>query len=596
MLSSYLQDMNLILTVLVLVATIGLFMSGKLRADLIAICTLIALVVLGLISPDQSLTGFANQATITIGAMFVVSMGLVRTGMVQWVAYHIDRSAGKGELRLLLVLCTLTAVLSAFLVNTATVAIFIPVVIALSRTRKIPASRILIPLSFASQFGGVCTIIGSSTNLLVNGIGISRGLRPFGFFEFAALGLVMVAVGIVYLLVTSRWLLPKRKGEINQVDKYRLADYTAELQVLGNSPLIGKTWKENKISRETKVDLSNLMREGEPVARSKTTKIRPGDLLILNGHIEQIIDVENSYGLEMIKNARFIDQEHPYEIQLVEVLIPPNSNLIGRTLQDSNFFRRYKHPILAIQRRGKTLKDRLADIKLTDGDTLLLQGHKDDVLALMNSANVIVTNDLSGFQFRKDKAITAILVMLIIIALSVFNIIPIMVAAIIGAAGMVLTRCITIEEAYNAIDWKIIFLLGGIIPLGVAIEQNGVLSFLSDNILQTLLGYGPIVLLAVTYVVVAVLTEGISNNAAAAIMAPLVIGLASSMNVDPRPFLVAVTFAASTSFATPIGYQTNTMVYSPGGYRFTDFSRIGIPLIIIFWILATLLIPLIWPF
>ncbi|MFC1865023.1 SLC13 family permease [Chloroflexota bacterium] len=591
-----LEHMNLILTVVVLVAAISLFISGKLRADLIAICTLIALAVLGLITPEQSLTGFANQATITIGAMFVVSMGLVRTGMVQWVAYHVDRLAGKGELRLIVVLCTLTAILSAFLVNTATVAIFIPVVIALSRSRKISASRILIPLSFASQFGGVCTIIGSSTNMLVNGIGISRGLRPFGFFEFAALGLVMVVVGIIYLLLTSRWLLPKRKGEVNQVDKYRLADYTAELQVLGNSPLIGKPWKESKISRETKVDLSNLMREGKPVVRPQITKIRPGDLLILRGHIEQIIDVENNYGLEMIKNARFIDQEHPHEIQLVEVLIPPNSNLIGKTLQDADFFRRYKHPIFAIQRRGKTLKERLADTKLNNGDTLLLQGHKDDVLALMNSANVIVTNDLSGFQFRKDKAITAILVMLIIIVLSVFNITPIMVAAIIGAAGMVLTRCITIEEAYNAIDWKIIFLLGGIIPLGVAIDSNGVMSFLSNNVLQTLLGYGPIVLLAATYVVVALLTEGISNNAAAAIMAPLVIGLASSMNVDPRPFLVAVTFAASTSFATPIGYQTNTMVYSPGGYRFTDYSRIGIPLIVIFWILATLLIPLIWPF
>ncbi|MFC1917290.1 SLC13 family permease [Chloroflexota bacterium] len=588
--------MNLILTVVVLIAAISLFISGKLRVDLIAICTLIALVLLGLITPEQSLTGFANQATITIGAMFVVSMGLVRTGMVQWIAYHIDRLAGKGELQLLIVLCTITAILSAFLVNTATVAIFIPVVIALSRSRKISASRMLIPLSFASQFGGVCTIIGSSTNLLVNGIGISRELRPFGFFEFGALGLVMVVVGIIYLLVTSRWLLPKRQGEDTQVDKYRLADYTAELQVLGNSLLIGKTWKASKISRETKVDLSNLMREGKTVAHPKTTKIRPGDLLILNGNIEQIIELENNYNLEMLKNARHIDQERSHEIQLVEVLIPPNSNLIGNTLEDSAFFRRYKHPILAIQRRGKTLKDRLADIKLDGGDTLLIQGHKDDVLALMNSANVIVTNDLSGFQFRKDKAITAVLVMLTIVVLSVFNITPIMVAAIIGAAGMVLTRCINIEETYNAIDWKIIFLLGGIIPLGIAIEQNGVLSFLSGNVLQTLLGYGPAVLLATTYIVVALLTEGISNNAAAAIMAPIVIGLASSMNVDPRPFLVAVTFAASTSFATPIGYQTNTMVYSPGGYRFTDFSRIGIPLIVIFWIVATLLIPLIWPF
>ncbi|MFH1651877.1 MAG: SLC13 family permease [Chloroflexota bacterium] len=587
---------NLVLTALVVVAAIAFFVSGKVRADIVAVGTMIVLAVLGLITPEQSLAGFANQATITIGAMFVVSMGLVRTGMVQWVAYHIDRLAGKGELRLLIVLCVLAAGLSAFLVNTATVAIFIPVVIALARSRKIPASRILIPLSFSSQFGGVCTIIGSSTNLLVSGIGVSRGLAPFGFFEFGALGLVMVAAGIVYLLLTSRWLLPRRKGEETQVDKYRLADYTANLQVLGKSPLVGRTWKESRMDRETRLELANLMREGNPVSRPKTTRIRPGDLLILRGNIERIIEAENRHGLELVESARTTDQEHPHDVQLVEVLIPPNSRLIGNTLQESAFFRRYRHPIIAIQRRGKTLKESLPDIRLMAGDTLLLHGHEDDVKALMNSATVVVTNDLSGYRFRTDKAITAVLVMLAIVALSVFNIVPIMVAAIVGAAGMVLTRCVTIEEAYSAIDWKIIFLLGGIIPLGVAIESNGVLSFLADRVLPMLLGYGPVVLLGATYLVVALLTEGISNNAAAAIMAPIVIGLAGVMNVDPRPFLVAVTFAASTSFATPIGYQTNTMVYSPGGYRFTDFSRIGIPLIIIFWILATLLIPLIWPF
>ncbi|MFC1905534.1 SLC13 family permease [Chloroflexota bacterium] len=588
--------MSLILTLIVLVATIGLFISGRLRPDLIAISALIALVILGLISPDQSLYGFANQATITIGAMFIVSMGLVRTGLVQWVAYRIERLVGNSELTLLLVLCTIIAMLSAFLVNTAIVAIFIPVVISITKTKKIALSRILIPLSFASQFGGVCTIIGSSTNMLVNGISISQGMQPFGFFEFAALGIVMVVVGILYLLIFGRWLLPKRKGEASQIDKYSLADYTAELQVLGNSVLVGKTWRENKISRDAKIDLPNLIREGKSVARPQTTKIRPGDLLILRGNIELIIEKENEYSLEIMRQSKFLDQGRSHEIQLVEALIPPNSNLIGRTLQNSDFFRHYKATILAIQRRGKTLKDRLADIKLNNGDTLLIHGHKDDVLSLINSANVIVTDKLTDLIFRKDKAIYALIITLAIILLSVFKVTPIMVAAMIGAVSMVLTRCITLEETYNAIDWKIIFLLGGIIPLGIAIEQNGLATLFSANVLNALLRYGPIVLLAITYITVAVLTEGISNNAAAAIMAPIVINLASSMNIDPRPFLVAVTFAASTSFATPVGYQTNTMIYSPGGYHFGDFARIGIPLNIIFWILATALIPLIWPF
>ncbi len=590
-------DINLILLLAIIVIAMGLFISGKLRVDLIALCVLVALLLFGLINTDQALYGFTNPATATIAAVFIVSAGLVRTGLLGWVARRVDKLAGRGESRLILVLCCVTAVLSAFLVNTAIVAIFIPIAIMLAKDRKIPYSRVLIPLSFASQFGGVCTIIGTSTNMLVNGIAISRDIQPFGFFEFLPLGLVMVAAGIAYLTLTSRWLLPKRKGEVEQVDKYRLADYLAELQVLGDSPLVDKTWEQSKASRETKVELSNLMREGRDVARPEGTKIRPGDLLLLHGHIKQIMAMEPKYGLELMRNVRVRDQQlSSPETQLIEVLIPPRSNLIGTTLQTSDFFHRYKVSILAIQRRGKTLKERLADIELDSEDTLLLQGHRGDVLRLMNSANVIVTNELSELCFRKDKAIAALVVALTMVCLAVFNIVPIMLAAIIGGVGMVLTRCLTVEEAYTAIDWKIIFLLGGIIPLGLAMEQSGAVLLLADRVLKPLLAFGPTVLLASTYLTAAVLTAIMSNNATAAILAPIVIILAGSINADPRPFLIAITFAASTSFATPIGYQTNTMVYSPGGYRFADFTRIGLPLNLIFFILSILLIPLIWPF
>ena len=590
------DNLDLILTVLVLLGAFGLFVSGKVRVDLVAVCVLVALLILGLVTPEEGLRGFANPATVTIGAMFVLGMGLVRTGLVQQAARLIDRLAGKGETRLICVLCIITAALSAFLVNTAAVAILIPVVITLTAKRKISSSRVLIPLSFSSQFGGVCTIIGTSTNMLVNGISIGRGMESFSFFEFAPLGLVMVAAGIVYLLITSRWLLPKRKGEADQVDKYRLADYQAELQVQGDSVLVGKTWEENKIPRSSGVELTNLMRDGKAVSRPRKTKIRPGDLLLLNGHIDRIIEMENTYSLEMLLNARAVDDEKQHEVRLVEILIPPTSNLIGYTIQDSHFFRRYQHPVLAIQRRGTTLKERLADIKLESGDTLLVHGHEDDIQRLMSSPNVIVTNEVTGLNIRKDKATVAVIVMLAVVILAVTGIVPIMVAAIIGALGMILTRCITIEEAYNAIDWKIIFLLGGIIPLGIAMESNGVVQALADGILQPLISFGPVAVLAVIYIVVAFLTEGMSNNAVAAIMAPIAFTLAGIMEVDPRPFLVAITFAASTSFATPIGYQTNTMVYSAGGYKFTDFAKIGIPLNLIYWALAILLIPIIWPF
>jgi di/tricarboxylate transporter len=591
------MDVTLLMTLAVLAIAMGLFISGKFRADLVAICVLAALLVTGLIRPDQALYGFANPAVATIAAMFVVSAGMLRTGLLQWVSRRIDVLAGKGEWRLVLVLCIVAAILSAFLVNTAIVAIFIPVAIVLAKSRKIAPSRVLIPLSFASQFGGVCTIIGTSTNLLVNGIGISNGLQPFAFFEFAPLGLVMILVGTAYLLVAGRWLLPKRKGEAEQVDKYQLADYMAELQVQGNSALVGQTWSQSKASREAMIELTNLVREDKAVARPQQTVIRPGDLLLLHGHIKQIMEMQQKYGLELLKNAKVLDKQlSVHETQLVEVLLPPGSSLIGKTLSKSDYFRRYKAIILAIQRRGRTIKERLADTILESGDTLLLQAHNDDIIRLMNTNNAIVTSKLNDLHFNRDKAVTAIMIMIGMILLIVFNVLPILTAAIIAAIAMVLTRCLTLEDAYNAIDWKIILLLGGIIPLGLALEQNGVATWLADGLLQPLLVYGPIALLAALYLVTALLTEAMSNNAAAAILAPIAIFLAQSLNVDPRPFLVAIAFAASTSFATPIGYQTNTMIYAPGGYRFTDFTLIGLPLNLIFWALATLLIPLIWPF
>jgi di/tricarboxylate transporter len=313
-------------------------------------------------------------------------------------------------------------------------------------------------------------------------------MQPFGFFEFAPLGLIMVAAGTIYLLVTSRWLLPKRRGEADNIDKYRLADYLAELQVLADSPLIGKSWLQSRVEQETKVELANLIREDKAVSRPDNTKIRPGDLLLLHGHVDRIMAMEQKYRLELLKDVKVKDRElSTHETQLVEGLIPPGSNLIGGTLRNSDFFRRYKSIILALQRRGKILRDRLGDIEMESGDNLLLQAHKDDVVRLMNSANVVVTSELTELLFRRNRAIAALLIIIAVVALAAFNVLPIMIAAIVGAVCMVLTRCITIGEAYNAIDWKIIFLLGGIIPLGLALEQSGAILWLADRVLQPFL-------------------------------------------------------------------------------------------------------------
>ena len=591
------SDLDMILVGAILVVTMAFFVWGKLRIDVVALCSLVLLFVLKLITPEQILFGIANEATVTIAAMFILSAGLVRTGMVEWAARHLDSLAGKTELRLMLILSLTAAILSAFILNAAIVAIFIPVAMVLSRSRKIAASRVLMPLSFASQFGGVCTLVGTSTNLIVNSIAINRGMEPFGFFEFLPLGIAMVGAGIVYLAAVGHWLLPVRKGEADQVDKYRLVDYLAELQVTEKSPLVGKTWEQSKIGDEAKVELTNLLRGTKAVTRPVRTKIKVDDILLLHGDIARIMEMEGRYGLKVLKDAKVKDKElSSHNMKLSEVLIPPGSILIGRTLSDAAFFRRYGLNALAIQRRGRTLRERLADTELKENDTILLQGHKDDIAHIMNSPNAIVTNELTDLYLRKNRALMALAVLLAVVVLTTLNIMPVMLAAILGAVALVVTNCLTIEEAYQAIDWKIIFLLAGVLPIGLAIEDSGMALWIAHNVLQPMAGSGPVLVLAVFYLLTAVLTEAISNNAAAAILAPIAFSTAIAMDIDPRPLFVAITFAASTSFATPIGYKTNTMIYSPGGYHFTDFTKVGVPLILIFWGLSTLLIPLIWPF
>jgi len=592
-----LPGLDSILVLAVVAGAMVLFITGKLRIDLVALCVLFVLLLFGLIKPEQALFGFANPATATVAAMFVLSAGLVRTGLVEWLARHLDRLAGRTQTQLILILCVTTAALSAFIVNTAVVAIFIPVAFALSKTRRISASRVLIPLSFASQFGGVCTLIGSSTNILINSIAITYGLRGFNLFEFAPLGLVMTAIGIAYLIVVAGWLLPKRKGAYEQIDKYRLADYLAELRVNKNSPLIGKTWEKGKGKDIKDINLIKIIRDKKATWRASATKIREGDILLVHGNADKLLKMKDNYGLQTQADVDINDQKlSSDEIKLIEALIAPRSNLVGRTLRSTDFIRRYKCVVLAVQRRGKILRDCLADIHFDSGDTLLLQCDREDINRLMRSRDLIVTNELTELHLRKDRAAIALGSVVLVVALAVFKIVPILIAALIGAVSMVLGRCLTLEEAYESIDWKVIFLLGGILPLGLAIEQSGTAAWLTNTVLEPIVDMGPLVVLAALYIITALLTEAMSNNAAAILLAPIALSVATTLGVNPRPFLIAITFAASTSFATPIGYQTNTMIYAPGGYRFFDYTRVGLPLNILFWIAAVFLVPFWWPF
>ena len=573
-----------------------LFMTEKLRVDLVALCVLVVLLISGLIKPEQALSGFANPATATVAAMFVLSAGLARTGLVEWIGRKINEIAGKSPAQLVLILCITIAILSAFVVNTATVAIFIPIAIVLAQARRIAPSRVLIPLSYASQFGGVCTLIGTSTNILVNSIAITNGLRGFDLFEFAPLGLAMSAVGIIYLVLVAGWLLPKRKGDYQKLDKYRLVDYLTELRVKKISPLIGKTWSKLKAEDIKDVDLIKLIRKEKATWQPLATKMKEHDILLLHGNAEKLIKMKDSYKLEAT-DAKVDDKKLSSDkVQLIEALIPPRSVMVGRTLQSSHFRRRFGCMVLAIQRRGKTIRERLSDIRFDGGDTLLLQCNTEDVQYIMRSDDLIVTNELTDLHLRRNRAIVALGIIITVVALAALKVVPILIAALTGAVGMVLSGCLSLEQAYKAIDWKVIFLLGGILPLGMALQQTGTAELLANRFMQPFAKLGPVYILAALYIFTAILTETMSNNAAAILLAPIALSLAGLLGVNPRPFLIAITFAASTSFATPIGYQTNTMIYTPGGYRFFDYTKVGVPLNLIFWIIAVLLIPVFWPF
>jgi di/tricarboxylate transporter len=590
-------DVQIILVLGVASAAVVLFVTEKLRIDVTALVILVALLALGLLSPGQALYGFANPATGTVAAMFVLSAGMSRTGLVDWLARWMDRLAGKGERRLVFVLCLAIAVISTVVVNTATVAIFLPVAMVLAKRRKIAESKILMPLSFASQFGGVCTLVGTSTNILVNSIAVSAGLTAFGLFEFARLGMVMAGVGIVYLVIAGRWLLPRRQGTTERIDKYRLSDYLAEFRVGEGSSLIGESWGSGESARDSDIRLIKIIRDDRAMWQPGTAPIEEDDLLLLQGDADRLMKTRDRYNLETRADEAIGDQKlSSDDIRLVEALIPPRSNFVGRTIVGSYFPERFGCTVLAAQRRGRALRQRLGQVRLAANDSLLLQCDVNKLQRLLRSPHIIVTSELTEVSLRKEKALVALVILGGALALAAVGVVPILLATLIGAVAMIATGCLDIEEAYRAIDWKIIFLLGGILPLGLALQTTGAASWISARLLGPAAAHGPLTVLSVLYITTAVLTEAMSNNAAAVLLAPVALSVAGAMDVDPRPFLVAITFAASTSFATPVGYQTNTMVYAPGGYRFLDFSRLGVPLNLIFWALAVLLIPRIWPF
>ncbi len=588
------MTLEIALTLGLLVAAITLFVSNRFPPEVVALILLATLLVSGLIPVERGLRGFSNDAVITIAAMFVLSEGLQRTGFIGWIARGLEKLARRAAWLAVGTLLVLTAFLSAFVNNTAVVALFIPLTLTVSETARLSPSRLLLPLSYASMLGGVCTLIGTSTNLIVNGVAQERGIAPLGMFEFAPLGLIFTGLGLAYLFAVGMRLLPDRRPAADPADAYRLSAYITEVELTEKSGAVGKRLMDADFVKELGVEVLDIWRNDVRLLPLPDRILQEGDILRVRCNLQRLQQLQGAYGLKLITDAQAHAETEPP--LLVELVLTPNSSLVGETLRSSRFRNRFGATVLALRHRQEMALEQFADTPLQAGDAILVQVERERLPELLRMPDFLFVSQTEATRPRPLKALLAGLIMVGVVTVASMGWYPTSVTALVGALLMTLTGCLKPDEAVQSIDWRLLIMLGAMLGLGAAMETTGAARWLTTNFIGALGALGPIVALSGFYLLTSLLTEMMSNNATAVLMAALAIEVAAALGVDARPFLFAVAYAASASFMTPIGYQTNTMVFGVGQYQFSDFVRVGAPLNILFWILATLLIPRFWGF
>jgi di/tricarboxylate transporter len=561
----------------------------------------VVLVLAGVVSPQQGFQGFANEAVITVMAMFVLSAAIINTNIVDQIGVFITRILKRSYSISLWSLAMVVGIMSAFINNTPVVATFIPVINDSSHKAGLSASRFLIPLSFIAMFGGMCTLIGTSTNLLVSGISAENGLGEFSMFLFAPLGIIFLVVGVLYLILFGKKLIPEREELTDDINQNKIDNFLTEIKytaVNHNKPTIEEVFnQENNSLKVLEVKRGN----NELHDPAPDFMLKQDDVLLVKGDMEKIKQIIKSDNLHIVE--RYKDKKFPNEdTKIIELILQYDADIIRKKVKDIRFHKRFNANVLAIRQRGKTKFDNLGEVKLMFGDVLLVQTNEKGYEAFIenqkqNDSPFLIYRESKLGRLKKNKLIIAILTILAVIISATANIFPISISALTGVVILAATKVITMEVAYKAIDWQVIFLLAGALSLEKAMIESGVSEMIGDLMVNKIgVEYGPYVVLSVLYLLTSFLTGIISNNATAALFAPIAIAVAQGLDVNATPMLIAIAFAASASFYSPIGYQTNTMVYSAGNYKFKDFAVIGTPLNIIFWILATFLIPEIYPF
>ncbi len=606
----------------ILSLTIILFVSDRLRLDLVAIMAVLALLLSGTLTVDEALTGFSDDIVVIIAGLFVVGNGLLRTGVADAIGGRLSRVAGSDETRLLIVIMLVVAVLSAFMSSTGTTAIFLPIVVSLAWNAKISPSKLLMPMAFASLIGGMLTLIGTPPNLVVSNYLVAEGLEPFGFFDFTPIGLFVLAIAIIFILVLGRRLLPIRAPSVSPTSVqlaedslslhdlamvYGLANNVFRLRVRRNSAFAGRSLAELQLTTRyhvTVLELQSWPPDEElptpPRHVGPKSYIVEHDILRVQGDVENVTRMarEQSLGLRPLEElgGRFVSDE----VGLVEVIIPPRSRLDGRTLEQTRFRDKYSVTVLGILRRGEPIKNEgLANEKLRFGDAMLVQGTWQQIDLLTDERrNFIVVGqpqEMIATKQATNRAPVAVAIMLGMMVLMTLQLLPAVVAVLLAAALMVLSGCLTMEDAYSSMNWESIILIAGMLPMAIALEKTGGVTFISEALIDSLGTSGPLLLMGGLFVLTSVLSQVISNTATTVLLAPIAYTSALAMGVSPYPFMMTVAIAASTAFATPIASPVNTLVLSPGNYRFADFSRMGIPLQILILVATLAVVPILFP-
>jgi len=581
---------------LLTIVAVVLFVTEKFSTDIVAILVMVVLLVSRVLTPAEGLAGFANTATVTVGAMFVLSAGMFRSGAVNFVGRGLGRLARHSSGLMLFVLMVGVGVLSSFLNNTAAVAILIPVVIVVARRADTSPSKLLMPLSFASMFGGMCTVLGTSTNILASAISEQAGLGALGMFEFTKLGVIFFAVGVTYMMAVGRKLVPDHRGRGDLTTSFGLGDYLTDLILQAGSKSVGRPLASAPLVKDLGIEVLQIRRGEDTLRPTPETILCENDVLRIQGNLRTINELKDRAGVAFGMSVKWRDEDlQSTDTRLVEAVVGPSSPLAGKSLAESRLRENFGASVLAVRQHGTLRHSEFENITLMPGDTLLIDVPNDQIEHLTEQRVFLVVSRAGIPRFNWPKAAKALAIVVSVVVVAATGLLPIVAAAATGALAMVLSRCISTDEAYGAIEWNVLFLLAGMLSLGAAMEKTGASTMLAEGMVNAVGGFGPIALLAAFFGATMLLTEVMSNNATVALLLPIAITTAHSIDANPRTFMFAVVFAASSSFMTPVGYQTNTMIYGPGQYRFVDFVRVGAPLNLIFWILGVLLIPWFWP-